>query len=291
MEASAPRPYRSGMSEMTQQAPTAAEVDAAVQAIYRDGIVGHKGAFPPEWADRMREDIEVAFADARTREHGAVGRGPARWYVAIHPEQLRGFVDLVSHPWVTAVCEAVLGPDYEVVELGFDIPFEGAKDQPWHRDFASPEDTWRDRRLTSLAFNATAVDTTADMGPFEVAAGTQFERGEGFLHGMFPPRTEFDRYASMGQKKMPQRGDISARSALTIHRGTANRSDKSRPVLILGVDAPGASPEGLHDMTVTREFHDSLPDVVRRHLAARVVDELEPIVQTHLIEGLVMGED
>ena len=274
-----------------QQAPTSSEVDEAVAAIYRDGIVGRKGAFPPGWADTMREDIEVAFADARTRERGAVGRGPARWYVAIHPEQLRGFVDLVSHPWLTAVCEAVLGPDYEVVELGFDIPFAGAKDQPWHRDFASPEETWRDRRLTSLAFNLTAVDTTEDMGPFEVAVGTQFERGEDFLHGMFPDRSEFPRFAELGQKKMPQRGDMSARSALTVHRGTANRSEKSRPVLILGVDAPGASPEGLHDMTITQGFADSLPAEVRRHLGARVVDRLEPIVQTHLIEGLVMGED
>jgi hypothetical protein len=28
---------------------------------------------------------------------------------------------------------------------------------------------------------------------------------------------------------------------------------------------------------------------VRRHLLGRVVDELEPIVQRHTIEGLVMG--
>lgn len=279
------------MPDTLQQTPTAAEVDEAVAALHRDGIVGRKGAFTPEWSDRMREDIEVAFTDARTRERGAVGRGPARWYVAIHPEQLRGFVDLVTHPWLTAVCEAVLGPDYEVVELGFDIPFAGAKDQPWHRDFAAPPETYRDRRLTSLAFNLTGVDTTADMGPFEIAVGTQFERGEDFLHGMFPDRSEFPRFAGLGVTKMPQRGDMSARSALTVHRGTANRSETSRPVLILGVDARGASPEGLHDMTITREFADSLPAEVRRHLGARVVDRLEPIVQTHLIEGLVMGED
>ena len=29
---------------------------------------------------------------------------------------------------------------------------------------------------------------------------------------------------------------------------------------------------------------------MRRHLLCRVVDELEPIVQKHTIEGLVMGE-
>src|ERR1041384_4483401 len=89
--------------------------------IYRDGITARKGAFSREWADAMREDIEVAFAEAINREGGAVGRGPKRYYVEIHPEQLRGFVDLATHPWVTAVSEAVLGPDYEIVEVGFDI--------------------------------------------------------------------------------------------------------------------------------------------------------------------------
>jgi hypothetical protein len=60
-------------------------------------------------------------------------------------------------------------------------------------------------------------------------------------------------------------------------------------VLVLGVDAPGAGHAELHDMMVTRGFHESLPEQVRQHLHARVVDELVPIVQKHTIEGLVMG--
>ena len=76
-----------------------------------DGITALKGAFTPDWADRMREDIEVAFEEAIGREGGAVGRGPNRYYVEIHPQQLRGFLDIVSHPWVQAVCETALGPD------------------------------------------------------------------------------------------------------------------------------------------------------------------------------------
>jgi hypothetical protein len=258
-------------------------------ALERDGIVGQKGAFSREWVATMREDIEAAFEEAISREGGAVGRGPQRYYVEIHPEQMRGFVDLVTHPWVTGVCRQVLGPDYEIVELGFDVPFAGAQNQPWHRDFPSPEETYEGRRLTSLAFNLTAVDTTADMGPFEIAEGTQWEAGHDFEHGMFPAESEWPRYAAAAKRKMPQMGDISARSALTLHRGTANRSDQSRPVLVLGVDAPGAGHAELHDTAVTRGYYDALPEEVRRHLHAAVVDELTPIVQKHNIEGLVMG--
>src|SRR3712207_8960017 len=37
--------------------------------------------------------------------------------------------ELVTHPWVAGMCEAVLGPRYEIVEIGFDVPVEGAKDR------------------------------------------------------------------------------------------------------------------------------------------------------------------
>lgn len=263
---------------------------AAREAIYTDGITALKGAFTPGWADVMRADIDAAFAEALGREGGAVGRGPHRYYVEIHPEQMRGFADLVTHPWVTAVCEAVLGADYEIVELGFDVPLAGAMNQPWHRDFPMPEVTRTEGRLDSLAFNLTAVDTEEDMGPFEIAPGTQFDWAEDFHHGMFPPRHRYPRYAGRAVRKYPQRGDISARSALTVHRGTKNHSDKPRPVLVLGVDAKGAGNSDKHDMAVTRAYWESLPDQVRDHLHCPVVDRLTPIVQKHTIEGLVMGE-
>ena len=146
-----------------------------VATLQRDGIVGAKGLFARDWVERMREDMMRAFEEASAREHGRVSRGPQRWYVEVHPEQIRGFVQLVSQPWIRAMSEAVLGPDYQFVEVGFDVPFQGARNQPWHRDFPAPEETWRDRRLTSLAFNLTGVDVTPDMGPFEIAVGTQWE--------------------------------------------------------------------------------------------------------------------
>jgi ectoine hydroxylase-related dioxygenase (phytanoyl-CoA dioxygenase family) len=263
--------------------------EAIHQALYTDGITALRGAFSRAWVERMREDVEVAFDDAIARPGGAIGRGPNRYYVEMHPQALRGYVDLVTHPWVVAVCETVLGPDYQIVELGFDIPFAGAADQPWHRDFPAPPETYRDRRLTSLAFNLTAVDTIPEMGPFEIAPGTQWEAGLEFANGMFPDRATWPRYVERAAPKLPQMGDISVRSALTIHRGTANRSPFARPVLVLGVDAPGAGHAALHDQMVTRDYHAALPALVKQHLVCRVVDELVPIVQKHTIEGLVMG--
>jgi len=276
---------------LQSQPPITAEIVSDTATLQRDGLVGRKGAFSRDFAEAMREDMMTAFWQAIQRPGGAVGRGPRRWYVEIHPQEFGGFAELTSHPWVTGMCRAVLGPDYRIVEIGFDTPFQGAKNQPWHRDFPSPPDTWQERRITSLAFNLSGVDVTPDMGPFEVAPGTQYDDGRDWKHEMFPDNSLWPAFAARGVKKYPQMGDISCRSALTMHRGTAHPSPVARPVLVLGVDAPGAGHDALHDLMVTRDYLDALPPVVRDHLICRVVDALIPVTQKHDIEGLVMGAE
>jgi hypothetical protein len=269
---------------LEQQSYDTAEI---MGGLYGNGIIGLKGAFSRQWVERMREDIEQLFEEARQVPGGALPRGPERYYVEVHPERIRGFVDIATHPWFVAVCEAVLGPDYKIVEVGFDIPFPGAADQPWHRDFPSPEATQKGRRLNSLAFNLTAVDTVVEMGPFEVALGTQWDDLSAYPKGMFPPKELYPRYRERMVQKIPQMGDISARSALTIHRGTANRSNQARPVLVVGVDAPDATNANHHDLQITQRYAESLPPRVRDHLTYRLVDKLEFVIQHHVIEGLL----
>jgi hypothetical protein len=264
------------------------DMGAIMGGLYGDGIIACKGAFTQEWVAQLKEDIEKLFAEAKARPGGVLERGPQRYYVEVHPERVRGFVELVTHPWVVAVCRAVLGPDYKVVETGFDIPFPGAMHQPWHRDFPAPEATLVGRRLNSLAFNITTVDVTEEIGPFEIAPGTQWDDLAG-SDPMFPDKSLYPRYEARAQRKLPKVGDISARSALTIHRGTANRSQQSRPVFVLGVDAPDARNADKHDLQVTQAYWDRLPDEVRAHLTCRVVSSLEDIYQAHTIEGLRMG--
>jgi hypothetical protein len=255
--------------------------------LYGDGIVALKAAFSPEFADRLREDILHLFDEARTVPGGALPRGPQRWYVEVQPQRIRGFAEIATHPWFVAVCQAVLGPDYKIVEIGFDIPFPGAQDQPWHRDFPSPEATLRGRRLNSLAFNLATVDTRDEHGAFEIAPGTQWDDISGSKNDMFPPKEYWGRYISRAARKLPQRGDISARSALTIHRGSANRSNEPRPVLVVGVDAPDATNAHHHDLQVTGAYLESLTPSVRDHLTCRVTEKLQPVLQHHVIEGLL----
>lgn len=283
------------IDSITDAAP-GVDVAAIMGGLYGDGIIACKGGFSRDFIGRLGEDIAALFDEARARPGGALARGPQRYYVEIHPERLRGFVELISHPWLVAVSRAVLGDDYKIVEVGFDVPGPGAQLQPWHRDFPAPAATVRGRRLNSLAFNLTTVDVTDEMGPLEVAHGTQWDElgaGEGADGergaAMFPPPERYPRYEARLRRKLPQMGDISARSALTIHRGTANVSSQARPVLVLGVDAPDARNADKHDLQVSRARYEALDPALRRHLACRVVDTLEPVVQGHTIPGLLMG--
>lgn len=262
------------------------------EAIYTRGLTGLPQAFSAEFTDKLRSEIEALFAEATSTPapNGAIGRGPARYYVEIHPERLSGFKEIISHPWVQAVAESVLGPDYRIVECGFDIPFPGAKFQPWHRDFPSPPETYRDKQITSLAFNLTTIDTTLEMGPFEFCPGTHWEDGLDFNHQQFPGKEHSSRYSSLAEKKLAKKGDIAARTALAIHRGTPNESKLTRPVLIIGYVSPGAD-ESRNDMQMSKAYYDKLPADIKKHIGGRIVDKLEPLMQKHTIEGLVMAAE
>ena len=262
-------------------------VPALLAALERDGIAGLSRLFPRPWVEQLRLDFEAAFADARSRERGTIGRGPNRYYFAVHPEAVRGFADLAGHPTLVALFTDMLGADYKIVELAFDVPLPGAVHQPWHRDFPASHET-AERRLTSLAVNVTTVDVTPEMGPFEIAPGTHWDDGEDFDHGMFPGPAAVPRYDRLASRRCPRQGDVSVRSGLAVHRGTPNVSDAARGVLILGVTA-GHVPTDVHQLAVRPAYLRAVPDVVRDHLACTVVDELRPIEQRHDIEGLVMG--
>jgi hypothetical protein len=254
--------------------------------IYDKGMASLKGAFSREWVQRLREEYEPLMQEARATHRGTISRGHNRFYHAIHVERLSGFLDVVTHPAVTALCENVLGPDYYFVEFGFDVPLPGAKDQPWHRDFPIGSETLVGRWLSSLAFNLTTVDVTEEMGAFEIAFGTHWEDGANFDVGMFPPKSEYDRYKGMGTRCYPKMGDMSCRTGLTIHRGTEHNATIPRPVLVVGVIAGILQPTNPHKIQMTKKYFESLPEHVKPRLNVRLTDEMQPIDQGHDIEGL-----
>lgn len=87
------------------------DVAAIVGGLCGDGIIG----LPWRIQSQMGRP-------AAPRGHGLVRRGnggsvrdsaprAAGWYVEVQPERISGFVDIATHPWFVAVCEAALTKD------------------------------------------------------------------------------------------------------------------------------------------------------------------------------------
>jgi len=273
--------------------------------IYESGVASLPDILPVRWADELDEDVNRQFIEALKIDNGegVAFRGWSRFYIELYPERLRGFVELVTTPQLVGLSREMLGESYEIVELGADIPLPGAPDQPPHRDFPMPETTRLHRQLTSLAFNASTVDVTPEMGPFNIALGTHFDDGSDFVKGMFPVGEKKEEYIKRMVPRLAKRGSVSARSGLTLHRGTKNNG-RIRPVIILGVvstedRAHSATTVDLPSdyiaptLQMSQEFYDSLNEELKEHLSCEIVADttadLPPLKTPHSIEGLVMG--
>jgi ectoine hydroxylase-related dioxygenase (phytanoyl-CoA dioxygenase family) len=220
-----------------------------------------------------------------------VPRGAHRFYFAVHPERLRGFIPLMLDPRIDHVCAATLGADYQLVEVGFDVPFPGATAQRWHRDFPVPEETKVSGRPSSVTVNATCVDVVPEMGPFEFAPGSHNDPGTELDDGMYVPTAMAARFDDVRRSYLPQRGDVSIRTGLMIHRGSSNVSDRARPMLIVGMIGAAYPTHLPHALSMTERYFDDLPQSVRDHLhRCDVVRELEPIVQDYVLDGLLAPE-
>src|SRR5947207_14858088 len=74
------------------------DIAAIMGGLYGDGIIGMKGAFQREWVAKVGEEIGELYKAALQRPGGTVGRGRNRHYVELHPQDISGFVELLTHP-------------------------------------------------------------------------------------------------------------------------------------------------------------------------------------------------
>ena len=294
-----------GRGTVTQAPPTGvAEQAAEIESqVHRDGIAVVRGAFEPAWADRLDVDLAREFVAALRTPGGVAARGWNRFYFEPYAERVPAVLDLVRHPTIRALSERMFGPDWQVVEVGCDIPLPGAENQPWHRDFPMPRATREEGRLTSIAVNASAVDVVD--GPFQGVLGTHLDPGEDFEGDMFPPDERAPEYDARLQAFHARRGNVSVRSGLMLHRGSAmGTGSRMRQVLILGIVSPDDRAvvdrrRDPHDpvpprLRVSQAYLDALEPEVLDHLSHEVVaatgDELPPYRTEHSFEGLKMDQ-
>ncbi len=217
------------------------------------GLVG-------EWG-RAFDDL---FRQRQARPGGLAPREQARYYLTL--PWVAPFADqaVFANPSILGVLNRVFAQEYVLVQMGADVPVRGSDYQETHRDFRPLFTDHLVTPLYAVAVNIPLVDVTEENGAFQMAPGTHvLPRAEGLARlasGAIPMR-------SFPMK----RGDALIRSPLALHRGSPNRTDAPRPMVVLGYVM-----HWLHtpkvELELGRDYYDALPEAVRKMLRCRVVD-------------------
>jgi ectoine hydroxylase-related dioxygenase (phytanoyl-CoA dioxygenase family) len=187
-----------------------------------------RGLFPTDLVDLWNEAFQPLLRQGIERERDDPNRGAARYYVTLPFQDLWADPRVVDNDAVMAVVEELVGADGVMCQLATDTPLKGSEYQDLHRDtqLLFPE-SGVETPPYQLAVNFPLIDVTDEHGPLEYAPGT---------HMM----SKADGMARVERGEIPlvrahmRRGDVIIRDVRHIHRGTPNRTDAPRPMVVIG---------------------------------------------------------
>ncbi|MES3021456.1 MAG: phytanoyl-CoA dioxygenase family protein [Pseudomonadota bacterium] len=199
--------------------------------VREDGIAVLPGHFSRErmagWAAAFAPLLAAQLAG--NPDHN---RGAQRHYLTLPFAGVFADTAVFADPDIVAIVKLLVGPEPVMCQLAADTPLRGSDYQPLHRDTGAlfPEAGLATPPF-QLAVNFPLCDVTHENGPFETTRGTQhMERGEALA------RIESGRLAL--EQVMMAMGDVMIRDVRAIHRGTPNRSDTPRPMVVIGYSRP-----------------------------------------------------
>jgi hypothetical protein len=243
-----------------------ADLNRLAEDLSRDGICIIRGLFDPEMLKEWSRAFDQLFQERQDRPGGLAPREPNRYYLTL--PWARPFADLnvFANPTILGVLDRTFPQDYVMVQFGADVPVKGSDYQETHRDFRP---LFTDQVVTPLyavAVNFPLVPVTDDNGPFEMAKGTHvIGRDEGLR--------KIERGDIPLERFTLDLGDAMIRSPLALHRGTPNRTDTPRPMIVMGYVM-----HWLHtpkvDLTLPRDFYEGLPERAKSLLRCEVVEQL-----------------
>ena len=255
------------MTALSTQTPfTDADLDRLAADLNRDGLCILRGLLDTNLIEEWAQAFKALFADRQSLPGGLAPRETSRYYLTLPWRAPFANVDVFANPTVLGVLNRIFPQEYVLVQLGADVPLQGSEYQETHRDFRPLFTEDHATPLYAVAVNFPLVDVTDENGPFEQARGTHVLSREVALEKV--------RTGEMPMERFPlQRGDLMIRSPLALHRGTPNRTANPRPMVVMGYVM-----HWLHtpkvDVTLPRDYYDSLPETTQKLLRCNVVDEL-----------------
>jgi hypothetical protein len=198
------------------------------ESVITDGFCVLPRHFSPEKLDRWRQTFLPLLERHISREGHLQNRGPSRYYVTLPFTEPFADPSIYEDDDVLAIVEQLVGTDAVMCQLATDTPLLGSTTQDIHRD-ALPlfPETGQETPPFQLAVNFPLVDVTPANGPFEVARRTHMMSKEEGLRRLESGELTLEPITM-------SLGDVMIRDVRGLHRGTPNRTDEPRPMVVIG---------------------------------------------------------
>ncbi len=249
---------------------TPAQHDAFADDFNRDSLIVLRNHISRDRLERWCAAFQPLLEAGVAADRDKPSRGAERYYVTLPFVAPFADPEIYEDPDILAIVERVAGPRPVLCQLASDTPLKGSDYQPWHADTPPlfPELDDNDTPSFQLAVNFALCDVTDENGPFETTFGThRMTRADalaGLQDGSLPVHT----------LKMAM-GDVMIRDVRALHRGTPNRTDLPRPMVVLGYSRRWLNRPEVH-IRVPRSAWDGLSPTGRQLLRHNpIVDDAD----------------
>lgn len=186
------------------------------------------------WLSKFGKLLDHQIALQKKKTAGEGNRGSERYYVTLpflnDPEYPFQQPSIYEDAAILRIVEGLVGFDPVMCQLATDTPLKGSVHQEIHRDCPPlfPESEWQKETPSfQLAVNFPLVNVTPENGPFEVARGTHLLSRQEGLDMINNGEVELESICM-------DVGDVMIRDVRGLHRGTPNKTDVPRPMVVIG---------------------------------------------------------
>lgn len=247
------------------------QIQALVDEVLAEGFCILKHHFPAEKLRTFGQAFDAVLRE-RIANGTASGRGPNRYYISLPFVMPFADPEIYEDPDILAIIERLGGKDVVMPELASDTPLRDSDYQVIHRDISQLSADRPDgdpAQPFQFAINFPLVEITLENGPFEIARRTHrmsdAECRERIQSGEIEARLE---------PLLMELGDVMVRDVRALHRGTPNRTDVPRPMIVVGYNSSWHRRPQLR-IFIPRDAHATLSERGRQLLRLNpVVDSL-----------------